>query len=342
LLGLALIVGALSSGAAMAFAAETKGLVRGGGSTFAAPLFAAWIDSYEAAVPSFDFEYDAIGSGEGIDRFLTGSLDFAASDAPLTPAQAAIAAGKVRQVPVTAGMIAIAYNLPGQIEGRLQLPRDVIGSIFSGEIETWADPRLTAANPGLQLPNSTIQVVARLDSSGTTYSFTNYLEAISATWQATGNGVAKLVDWPGSASLGRGNEGVAVKIQRGEGTIGYVEYGFASRLGLPLAAVENAAGHFVVPAPEAGAVAINAAEIPPDLVIEDPDPQGPGAYSIVAVTWMLLAMPTAPDAKAAAIGTFADWALTEGQAAAPDLGYVPLPEKLRERARAALTAAYEG
>ena len=157
--------------------------VLGGGSTFAAPLYRAWIEAYGSVAPTVDIGYDVIGSGEGIDRFLAGSLDFAATDAPLTTEQEAEVDGGVTHVPVTAGMVAIAYNLPGDLEGELRLPRDVLGDIFAGRITSWDDPRMVAANPGLELPHQTLYVVARLDGSGTTYAFTNHLDATSDTWR---------------------------------------------------------------------------------------------------------------------------------------------------------------
>ena len=259
--------------AAAAGAQDQSVLVRGGGSTFAAPLYKAWIEAYGSAAPTVDISYDVIGSGEGIDRFLTGSLDFAATDAPLTTKQEAEVAGGVTHVPVTAGMVAVAYNLPGDLEGELRLPRDVLGDIFAGEITTWDDPRIVAANPGLELPHQTLYVVARLDGSGTTYAFTNHLDATSDAWRRDGNGVATRVAWPNRAMLARGNEGVAGKVQRADGTIGYVEYGIARQAGLPLAALQNASGAFVTPSAESGAAAIAAATIPEDMKIEHPRPR---------------------------------------------------------------------
>ena len=331
-----LAVAALTAGLATVRAEADRTLVLGGGSTFAAPLFQAWIDTFEAQNPAIDVEYDVIGSGEGISRFLTGSLDFAATDAPLTAEQEAGVEGGVTHVPVTAGMIAVAYHLPDDLEGALRLPRDVYGDIFAGRLTDWNDPRIAAANPHLDLPKRSIVVVGRLDGSGTTFAFTNHLDAVSAGWRASGAGVGTRADWPGSAMLARGNEGVAANILRGYGTIGYVEYGFASRLGLPLALLENAAGEFVAPAAASGAAAIAAAPLPEDLKIELPDPEGEGAYPIVTFTWSLLRGADTGTPTGEAVRTFTGWAVGEGQGAAPDLGYVPLPAAVQERARLAL------
>lgn len=325
--------------AAPALGQDRDVLVRGGGSTFAAPLYEAWIDAYRSVAPAVDISYEVIGSGEGITRFLGGSLDFGASDAPLTAAQEATIPGGVSHIPVTAGMVAVPYNLPGDIEGPLRLPREVLGDIFAGVITSWDDPRLVGANPDLHLPHDSIRVVARLDGSGTTYAFTNHLDATSEAWRNTGVGVGTQVGWPAGAMRARGNEGVAVNIQRADGTIGYVEYGFASRLGLPLAALENAAGEFVAPSPEAGAAALAEASLPPDLKIDIPDPAGAGAYPIVTFTWQLVRNQSADGVTAEAIRAFTGWAVSEGQEFAAPLGYVPLPASVRDRIRPAVAPA---
>ena len=209
-----------------------------------------------------------------------------------------------------------------------------------GEITTWDDPRIVAANPGLELPHQTLYVVARLDGSGTTYAFTNHLDATSDAWRRDGNGVATRVAWPNRAMLARGNEGVAGKVQRADGTIGYVEYGIARQAGLPLAALQNAAGAFVTPSPESGAAAIAAATIPENLKINMPDPGGDGAYPIVTFTWELLRNAPEDETKAQAVEAFTKWAITEGQNLAPGLGYVPMPQAVRDRAGRAMSALF--
>lgn len=310
--------------------------VKAGGSTFAAPLYAAWIEAYRGVEPSAVISYEVIGSGEGIAGFLDGSLDFAATDAPLTDAQEAEVPGGVSHVPVTAGMIAIAYNLPGGLEGDLRLPRDVLGDVFSGAITSWDDPRLVRENPDLALPRWPIQIVGRRDGSGTTYAFANYLNATSEAWRAADLGVGTLVNWPHGAMRARGNEGVAVNIQRGEGTIGYVEYGFASRLGLPLAAIENAAGNFVAPTPESGSASISEAELPGDMKIEIPDPAGADSYPIVTFTWELVRGRAEDPETAEVVRAFTAWIVDEGQEFAAPLSYVPLPPNVRQRLAPAL------
>lgn len=336
----------VAAGAAMLALLATTGAsaqdqrltLTGGGSTFAAPIYGAWIEGYRSIASNLDISYAVIGSGDGVAGFLDGSLDFAATDAPLTAEQEARVPGGVLHVPVTAGMVAVAYNLPGNLEGALRLPRAVLGDIFAGLITNWDDPRLVAANPDLALPRQPIQVVARQDGSGTTYAFTNHLDAISASWREADRGVATRVSWPNRTMKARGNEGVAATIQRSEGSIGYVEYGIAHQAELALAVVENASGAFVAPSAESGAAAIAGAGLPEDLKIEMRDPQEAGAYPIVTFSWELLRAEPGDTEKDAAIRAFTRWAVTEGQVRARDLSYVTMPESVRERASAVLGA----
>lgn len=308
--------------------------VTAAGSSFAAPMFKKWIEVYGPGHPDLALTYDSVGSGEGIDRFLAGSVDIGATDAPLSPAEAARVGGPYAQVPVTAGMIAIAYNLPG-VEGPLNLPRDLYPDIFLGRIDRWDDPRIAAANPGTKLPAKLIQVVARQDSSGTTFAFTNHLAAISDAW-AKGPGVGKSIDWPGGAMVARGNEGVAGRIKLTEGSIGYVEAGFAERLRLPLAWLENRAGSLVMPNLETGqrALAGGSDAIPKDLALAITDPDGSRSYPIVTYSWALLRQRDEDPTKAAAAKALIRWALTEGQGYAEALRYVPLPDNVAQAALA--------
>lgn len=324
--------------AACAQAQETSITVQGGGSSFAAPAHQAWIADYRDIAPTVDITYASIGSGDGISGFLNGSLDFGATDAPLDAAQEASVPGGAIHVPVTAGMVAVAYNLPGNLEGELRLPRTVLGDIFAGKLTAWNDPRLVAANPELDLPAQSIQIVARQDGSGTTYAFTNHLTEISQSWRDAGRGVAYLSSWPNSTMRARGNEGVAATIQRSEGSIGYVEYGLARQIGLALAAVENASGAFVAPSAASGAAAIATADLPRDMKINLPDPAGAQSYPIVTFTWQLLRRNSGNPEMDQTTRDFSRWAVTDGQAAAEALGYVPLPANVADLATSALGA----
>jgi phosphate transport system substrate-binding protein len=309
------------------------------GSTFAAPIFQRWIESYGASHPELQLSYDAVGSGEGIARFLAGTADVGVTDVPLKSAEAATVKGGVLQIPITAGMIAITYNLPG-VKGPLNLPRDVYVDIFLGNIYRWDDPRLVRANPGINLPHKLIQTVARLDSSGTTFAFTNHLAAISEKW-ANGPGVGKVIDWPGSTMVARGNEGVAQRIKVTEGSIGYVESGFADRLRLPLSWIENAAGGFVAPTVETGQRALTGGSdaVPKDLELIITDPEGARSYPIVTYSWVLLRGRYDDPDRSAALVDMIKWALTAGQRYAEPLRYVPLPDNVAKAVLAKLSAA---
>ncbi|NBC48326.1 MAG: phosphate ABC transporter substrate-binding protein PstS [Gammaproteobacteria bacterium] len=319
-----------------AASSEARLQITGAGSSFAAPIFNQWFALYGDQHPELALNYDSIGSGAGIERFLAGRVDIGATDAPLRSDEAAQLTDDYLQLPVTGGMIALAYNLPS-VEGPLNLPRDVYADIFLGELYRWDDPRIAAANPGIDLPHKVIQVVARHDSSGTTFAFTNHLAAISEAW-AEGPGVSKRIDWPGGAMEASGNEGVAQRIKITQNAIGYVEAGFAERLGLSLAWLENRAGGYVRPNVETGRRGLaNGSDLPPDdLARTIPDPQGARSYPIVTYTWALVRDPHAPTEKARSIVELMNWVLTDGQDQAEALRYVPLPPNLVDAALAEL------
>lgn len=309
-------------------------VLQGAGATFPAPLYKKWIAEYGKLDPKVVIDYRDVGSGEGTRRFLDRAVDFGASDSALSDEQLASAVD-AKLVPTTAGMIVLAYHLPG-FAGTLKLPRAVYPEIFAGRIDKWNDPRIQAANPGMALPDRQTVLAVRLDSSGTTFAFTNHLVAASEAWRRAGSGPSSLVGWKGNAMLARGNEGVAALVKRNPWTIGYVEFGYAKRLGLAMAALENRAGRFVEPGPAAGeaALAASLAEVPANLRVFVPDPGGEGSYPIVSLTWLLLRQKNPEPARADALRRFVDWGLTDGQAQGGPLGYVALPPGLVERARA--------
>jgi phosphate transport system substrate-binding protein len=209
-------------------------------------LYNQWIQTYHREHPAVSITYDAVGSGEGVRRFVAGLVDFGASDVVLSDREAAGMSKGAVMVASTAGMVVLAYNVPG-LRGELRLPRDVYPAILSGQIRRWDDPRIQRANPGLNHPHRDIVIVARQDSSGTTFALTNHLAAISPTWREQSLGVGKLIEWPSAAMPASGDEGVASRIKIIEGSIGYVEFGFAKRLGLPMAVLQNKAGKFIIP-----------------------------------------------------------------------------------------------
>jgi phosphate transport system substrate-binding protein len=303
--------------------------ISGAGATFPAPLYRKWIEEYHKNNPDKAIFYEPVGSGEGTKRFLKEQVDFGASDAAMSDEEMGKVNRGVKLVPVTAGIIVLAYNLKG-LNGMLRLPRDVYVDIFAGTIKTWNDPRIQQANPSLNLPAANIILVTRVDSSGTTFAFTNHLSAVSKEWRDRGPGVSKLVNWPANAMAARGNEGVAGRIRISEGAIGYVEYGFAQRAGLALAVVENKAGHFIEPSPSNGQAALmNSAEnMPANLRMFLPDPSGENSYPMVTYTWMLLYGTYSDAAKGALVRNFVHWALNEGQQYSDGLGFCNLPTRI--------------
>lgn len=300
--------------------------IEGAGATFPEPLYRAWIARYEEENADVAFSYQGVGSGQGIKRFIAAEVDFGASDAAMKDEEIAQVEGGVKMIPVTAGMVVLAYNLPG-VEGELRLPRDVYADIFHARVDRWDDARIKAANPGLDLPAKLIQPVVRRDGSGTTFAFTNHLSAISPSWREEGPGTGKLIDWPGAAMTGIGNEGVAQKVKISHGSIGYMEYGFARRLGLPVATLQNAAGNFVRPDAASGraALAAAAAGLPEDLRLFIADATGPDSYPIVSLSWILLRDRYNDPAKASALREAMSWGLNQGQPIAEEMGYIPLP-----------------
>lgn len=325
----------LSHGAAQT-TSSTKVRLEGAGATFPAPLYKKWIVLYASQNPDVSIEYRDVGSGEGVKRFLAQSVDFGASDGALTDEQMATVKPGARLVPATAGIVVLAYNLPG-IGGQLRLSREVYADIFLRKIDRWNDPRLQAINPKLGLPNRSIAIAARQDGSGTTFALANHLSAVSEAWRS-GPGVGYLVDWGGRAMRARGNEGVAALIKIGEGTIGYVEYGFARKLGLSMASLQNKAGQYVSPSDHSGQAALlsNIAQMPSNLRLYVPDPDGAESYPIVSLSWLLLYERYPDQGKSEALKRFVTWGLSSGQPYATELGYIALPAEITSLSRAAL------
>jgi phosphate transport system substrate-binding protein len=317
-------------------AAVDPATIRGAGSTLAAPLYAKWIDAYRKRDPKAKLDYAAVGSGEGITRFLADGVDFGASDVALSDEQLATRAD-TRMIPTTAGMVVLAYNLPG-LTAPLKLSRSTYLALFGGKIPKWNDARIQATNPGVDLPNRNIVLVVRQDSSGTTQAFTSHLSAVSPAWRDQGPGVGKLIAWPGVTVALRGNEGVAGRIKITEGAIGYIEYSYAKRLNLPMAQLENRSGNFVAPDEKSGAAALaaNVKRIPANLRLALPDPEGEDAYPLVTFSYLLLHGQYPDGSKGATLKQFVDWGLTEGQKLGPALGYIPLPAEVAGLGRAAL------
>jgi phosphate transport system substrate-binding protein len=332
-------LGLLASAVGPAAAQTTAGgkvVLQGAGATFPAPLYRKWIGVFTSQNPDVGVDYKDVGSGEGVQRFLAQTVDFGASDAAMTDEQMARVPNGARLVPATAGMIVLAYNLPG-VEGPLKLSRDAYVDILLRKIVMWNDPRLQALNPEMKLPNRSIVIAARQDKSGTTFALANHLSAISPEWRQ-GPGVGYAIDWSGRAMLARGNEGVAGLVKTSAGALGYVEYGFADRLRLPMARLQNKEGRFVAPSEGSGRAALASAarQMPDNLRLYVPDPEGADSYPIVSLTWLLLYERYPDQQKSAALKRFVTWGLSSGQSFGPELGYIALPAEVASRSRAAV------
>jgi phosphate transport system substrate-binding protein len=304
----------------------------GAGATFPAPLYQRWSVEYNKQVPSIQVNYQSVGSGAGVKNFLQGVVDFGASDAAMSDEEMARSPRGAVLVPATAGSVVLAYNLPGVTE--LKLSRAALAGIFLGTIKKWNDPAIAAANPGLTLPATPINVAYRSDGSGTTYVFTQHLAAISPEFDDQ-VGFDKSVTFPVGIG-GKGNEGVTALIKQTPGTIGYVEYGFAEQNKIPMAAIENKSGNFVAPTAASGAAALASVELPENLRAWPVDTAAPDGYPISSFTWLLLYKKYDDPAKLKALKDFVTYALTEGQTLATSLGYIPLPEPVVAKANAAL------
>lgn len=314
--------------------AEGGVLLQGAGATFPKLIYKAWFSAYYAKDNKVAVDYDAIGSGGGVRRFIAGDVDFGASDAAMNDAELAKVDGQALMVPMCAGSVVIVYNLPG-LTKPLQLSREAYVAIFLGKVNKWNDPLIAACNPGVELPGTPVAVCTRFDSSGTTFTFTNHLAAISAEWR-DGPGAAKALDWPGRAMNASGNSGVAALVKRTPGGVGYVMYGFARKLKLSMASLENQAGNYVAPTADSGVATLAAVELPDNLRAFFPDPKGEQAYPIVTFTWLLL-YPGYDEQKLAGLKKLLGWCLgDEGQAMCREHGYIPLAEPVRQRSLAAL------
>jgi phosphate transport system substrate-binding protein len=309
----------------------------GAGASFPAPLYQNWFVELNKKVPELQVNYQSVGSGAGVEQFTAGTVNFGASDVAMKDEEIAAVDKGTILLPMAAGAIVLAYNLPGVEE--LNLPRDVYTNILLGNITSWNDPAIVAANPDVELPASDITVVHRSDGSGTTGVFTKHLSAISPDFESQ-IGEGKTVEWPTTGNFigGKGNEGVTAQIQQTEGAIGYVEYGYAANNGLAVAALENASGNFVKPTPESASATLDAVELPENLRAFITDPEGDNSYPIVTYTWMLMYESYDDPALAKAVEVMVEYGLNEGQDIAPQLGYVALPPSVRERVAAAADA----
>lgn len=303
-------------------------LINGAGSTFDYPAFTKWFEAYAVVDTNVQFNYQSIGSGGGQRQLLNQTVDFGASDAPMTDDSMAGAPGRILHLPVVAGGVAVIYNLPG--DPKLKLDGATLAEIYLGRITKWNDPKIAALNPGVALPNLPIIPVHRSDGSGTTFIFTDYLSVVDNSWA---NSVKKgtAVKWPADVGIGaKGSEGVAGQVRQISGSIGYAELAYADQNKIPYANMKNAAGQFVSPAPASVSAALATATIPDDFRFSMVNAPGPSAYPIAGPSWVLIYQKQNGD-RGKYLVAFLKWAVTEGQKILPTLDYAPLPDELQQR-----------
>jgi phosphate transport system substrate-binding protein len=307
--------------------ASAQMMINGAGATFPYPIYSKWFDEYAKVDPSVRFNYQSIGSGGGQKQILAQTVDFGASDGPMSDDNLSKAPGKLLHIPTVAGADVVAYNLPGN--PALKLDADTIAGIFLGQIKKWNDPKISASNSGAKLPDQEIVVVHRSDGSGTTYIWTDYLSKISPEWK-TKVGTNTSVNWPTGIG-GKGNEGVSGQVKQTPGAIGYVELIYAIQNKMPYAEVKNSAGQFVKPTIESVTAALATADIPDDFRFSMTNPPGKDAYPIAGATWLLVYEQQKDPAKGKKLVEFLKWAVKDGEKMATDLQYAPLPDSLQQR-----------
>ena len=305
--------------------------LNGAGSTFVYPVMGHWVESFSQSHANVRINYQSIGSGGGIQQVKTGTVDFGASDAPLSDADMA-AMSPVIQFPESAGPICITYNLQG-LQAPLQLSSQALAGIFLGRITSWQDPVIKQDNPGKTLPDIKITIVHRADGSGTTDAFTTYLSAVSPDWlQKVGKG--KSVSWP--VGLGaKGSEGVTGQVKQAAGAISYVELTYATQNKLSVAAIKNQAGNYILPSPAGTTAAIDAFkdQLAQDarLPIANPPASAKDAYPISTLTFLIIPKDGKDARKRSALKQFLQYVVTDGQQAAGGLNYAPLPDAVKQQ-----------
>jgi phosphate transport system substrate-binding protein len=313
--------------AGISVTASAQMMINGAGATFPYPIYSKWFDEYAKVDPSVRFNYQSIGSGGGQKQILAQTVDFGASDGPMSDDNLSKAPGKILHIPTVAGAVVLTYNLAGNPS--LKLDADTIAGIYLGQIKKWNDPKLAALNSGAKLPDQDIVVVHRSDGSGTTFIFTDYLSKVSSEWkQKAGNNTS--VNWPTGIG-GKGNEGVSGQVKQTPGAIGYVELIYAIQNKMPYAEVKNSAGQFVKPTIASVTAALATADIPDDFRFSMTNAPGKEAYPICGATWLLVYEQQKDPAKGKKLVEFLKWAAKDGEKMAKDLDYAPLPETVQER-----------
>jgi len=319
---------------ALALPVMAQTTLNGAGATFPYPMYSKWFSDYNKLHPDVQINYQSIGSGGGIRQVLNGTVDFGASDGPMSDEQLKEAKTKILHIPTVLGAVVPAYNVPG-ISAELKFTPEALAGIFLGKVQKWNDPALVQANPGVKFPDKPIIVIHRSDGSGTTFIFTDYLSKVSQDWEGTvGKGTSP--KWPVGLG-GKGNEGVAGQIRQLEGSIGYVELVYAVENKIAYGLVKNAAGNFVKASLDSVTeAAASAKTMPADFRVSITDAPGKTAYPISSFTWLLVPEQAQDQKKGKIIADFLSWMLNDGQKMTAQLSYAPLPANVVEKVKAAI------
>jgi phosphate transport system substrate-binding protein len=308
--------------------ASAQILINGAGATFPQQIYQKWFSEYQKIDPSVSFNYQGIGSGGGQKQILAETVDFGASDGPMSDENLAKAPRPLWHIPTVAGAVVISYNIPNS--PKLNIDGPTLASIFLGEITKWNDQAIAKQNPNVNLPNIDIVVVHRSDGSGTSFIFTDFLSSVSQTWKSkVGKNTA--VNWPIGLG-GKGNAGVAGQIKQSPGAIGYVELAYAHQNKLPFASIKNSSGFYIAPSLDSVVAALASASIPDDFRFSIVNPAGTNAYPIAGTTWLLVYQQQKDSVKGKKLVEFLRWAYGNGETLAASLDYAPLPESLIKRA----------
>lgn len=340
LLSLGGCTGGGSTGTGPADAGATIRL-QGAGATFPNPLYQKWLSEYGKLNDKIRIDYQSIGSGGGIKQIQAQTVDFGASDSPMSDEDLQKAPGKLLHVPTVLGAVVVTYNLP-DMQKPLNFSPEVLADIFLGKIKRWDDPKLKADNPDAKLPATDLTVVHRSDGSGTSAVFTDYLSKVSTEWKdKVGKGTSP--NWPVGLG-GKGNEGVSGQVKQTPNTIGYIEYVYAVQNKLPVALIKNSSGKFVSPTLEAvtAAAAETVASTPEDLRVSITNAAGAGAYPISSYTYILVYQDQKDAAKGKALVDFLWWGIHDGEKFARDMQYAPLPDEIVKRAEAKINSITTG
>ncbi|HET6178320.1 MAG TPA: phosphate ABC transporter substrate-binding protein PstS [Candidatus Sulfotelmatobacter sp.] len=308
--------------------------LNGAGATFPNPMYSKWFSEYHKIHGDVQINYQPIGSGGGIRQVTAGTVDFGASDMPMTDKQLQDVKGKILNIPTVLGAVVPAYNIPG-VSGEVKFTPEALAGIFLGKISKWNDPVLAKANPGVNFPNQDIIVVHRSDGSGTSFIWTDYLSKVSPEWKSQ-VGSDTSVKWPIGLG-GKGNEGVAGSIRQLPGSIGYVELIYALQNNIPYGSVRNSAGTFLKASLEGvTAAAASAPKMPADFRVSITNAPGKDAYPISSFTWLLIPEQSKDGAKGKILADFLNWMVSDGQKMTNALSYAPLPDNVAAKVKEAI------